>query len=314
MCLGATARVTGRGSSLAGFVKEGTDGPAIAQITLVNEGGDAYRPDIYGKRIIIERKITRAGVSSYTTYSEPKSLQDKVGAVVSHEKREVDNILRYFNIYVDNPCCVLTQEEAKKFIQGEDKEKYDFFLKASGLHRTKEELIAARDLINETTANKEKCEQALASKIEENRKLRDELELWLNFDVEENKVKALQAKVFWAKAYVCQSKLDQQGLVMQTCEEELAATQADFERLQAELNARGSIDAISAAIIELQAELEVVKQDVEDKSGTVSSANRRVTAIKSSIAQLERAKNDHKKRLREVESEVRNQYVCLFVF
>jgi structural maintenance of chromosomes protein 6 len=303
LCLGATAKVTGRGSSLAGFVKEGTDGPAIAQITLINEGGDAYRPEVYGKRIVIERKITRSGVSSYTTYAESNS-QEKNGAVISHEKREVDSILRYFNIYVDNPCCVLTQEEAKKFIQGEDKEKYDFFLKASGLHRTKEELLAARELIHETTTNKEKCEQVLTSKIEENRKLRDELDLWINFDVEENKVKALQAKVYWAKAYVCQGKLDEQGTVMQKCEEELAVAQAELERLQEELNSRGSIDSMSAAITELQAELEEVKQVVDEKAAAMANANRRVTGIKATIAQLEGAKNDNKKRLREVEAEV----------
>lgn len=34
-----------------------------------------------------------------------------------------------FNIQVKNPCCVLTQEESKKFIQGQEKEKYQFFLK-----------------------------------------------------------------------------------------------------------------------------------------------------------------------------------------
>lgn len=49
--------------------------------------------------------------------------------VKSKEKRELESILCNFNIYVDNPCCVLTQEESKKFIQGKDEEKYEFFLK-----------------------------------------------------------------------------------------------------------------------------------------------------------------------------------------
>jgi hypothetical protein len=38
-------------------------------------------------------------------------------------------MLTQFNINVTNPCCVLTQEESKKFIGGKEKEKYDFFLK-----------------------------------------------------------------------------------------------------------------------------------------------------------------------------------------
>jgi hypothetical protein len=33
-----------------------------------------------------------------------------------------------FNIFVDNPCCVLTQDEAKRFINGKEREKYNFFL------------------------------------------------------------------------------------------------------------------------------------------------------------------------------------------
>lgn len=49
--------------------------------------------------------------------------------VVSHDKKELALILRTFNINVDNPCCVLTQEESIKFIQGQEKEKYAFFLK-----------------------------------------------------------------------------------------------------------------------------------------------------------------------------------------
>ena len=50
---------------------------------------------------------------------------------MSHDRKELEKILRAFNIYVDNPCCVLTQEESKKFIQGQEREKYDFFLKVN---------------------------------------------------------------------------------------------------------------------------------------------------------------------------------------
>lgn len=40
-------------------------------------------------------------------------------------------MLKSFNIFIDNPCCVLTQEESKKFIGGQEKEKYQFFLKVA---------------------------------------------------------------------------------------------------------------------------------------------------------------------------------------
>jgi len=51
-------------------------------------------------------------------------------------------MLKDFNIYVDTPCCILTQEESKRLIHGSAKEKYDFFIKATGLKLLHEEFIA----------------------------------------------------------------------------------------------------------------------------------------------------------------------------
>ena len=51
--------------------------------------------------------------------------------IMANERKELEKMLRAFNIYVDNPVCVLTQEESKKFIQGQEREKYDFYLKVS---------------------------------------------------------------------------------------------------------------------------------------------------------------------------------------
>ena len=65
LCLGASARSTGRGSNLAGLIREGCDGPAIMRITLLNEGNDAYKPNVYGKRLTVERRIARKGGGGY---------------------------------------------------------------------------------------------------------------------------------------------------------------------------------------------------------------------------------------------------------
>lgn len=105
------------------MIREGSEGPAVIRVTLRNEGADAFRPDIYGKRITVERKIVKGhGATGYAIISADNKVQ-------STEKKELERILRNFNIFVENPCCVLTQEESKKFIQGSSKDKYDFFLK-----------------------------------------------------------------------------------------------------------------------------------------------------------------------------------------
>jgi hypothetical protein len=69
LCLGGAARVTGRGQSLATLIREGSDGPAILRVTLHNVGADAYKPDIYGNLIIVERRIPKNGPASYKIQS-----------------------------------------------------------------------------------------------------------------------------------------------------------------------------------------------------------------------------------------------------
>ncbi len=116
------------------YIREGSAGPAIIKITMINEGPDAFQPEIYGKRITVEIRITRTSGSCYI-------LHDENGREISRKKSDLEKMLQMFNIYVDNPCNVMTQEESKKFIRSKNSDKYSFFLKATGLNRLREDLM-----------------------------------------------------------------------------------------------------------------------------------------------------------------------------
>lgn len=73
ICLGARASVTGRGSQISRYVREGADKHeyALIQVTLRNEGIDAYQQDVYGKKITIERKFNKeSGAGGYVIKDE----------------------------------------------------------------------------------------------------------------------------------------------------------------------------------------------------------------------------------------------------
>jgi hypothetical protein len=70
LCLGATAKITGRGANLSSLIREGSDGPAIIRVTLLNEGNDAFKPEEYGNRIVIERKIAKGSGGGYKLISK----------------------------------------------------------------------------------------------------------------------------------------------------------------------------------------------------------------------------------------------------
>jgi chromosome segregation ATPase len=71
-------------------------------VTLKNDGDDAYKPDVFGKKIHITRRFTIQGASSYKILSEKKAL-------ISNKKADLDDICDYMAIQVDNPISVLTQ-------------------------------------------------------------------------------------------------------------------------------------------------------------------------------------------------------------
>jgi structural maintenance of chromosomes protein 6 len=51
------------------MIRNGSAGPAILTVTLLNEGLDAFKPEKYGNRIRIERRINKAGGGGYSLIS-----------------------------------------------------------------------------------------------------------------------------------------------------------------------------------------------------------------------------------------------------
>ncbi len=126
LCLGGKASTTGRQVNAKTFIKTNKEQADIS-ITLTNEGGDAYQPDQYGKRITIERSISKNGTSTYKT-------KDSRGRVVSRKKEELNNIVEQFNIQIENPVCFLNQETSKHFLNSANpNQKYILYMKASQL-------------------------------------------------------------------------------------------------------------------------------------------------------------------------------------
>lgn len=75
---------------------------AEVTVTIKNQGEEAYRPDQYGKSIVISRRFTKDGSTSW-------KIKSKDGKVISSKREELSAICDHMNIQVDNPLNVLTQ-------------------------------------------------------------------------------------------------------------------------------------------------------------------------------------------------------------
>jgi len=96
---------------------------ATIVIKILNGGKDAYKPDLYGDVIAIERRFTKDGSTSY-------KLKSKSGHIVSTKLAELQEILDHIQLQVDNPMTVLTQDTARRFLgDSSSAAKYKLFMK-----------------------------------------------------------------------------------------------------------------------------------------------------------------------------------------
>mmetsp|Transcript_29485 Transcript_29485/g.33811 ORF Transcript_29485/g.33811 Transcript_29485/m.33811 type:complete len:1212 (-) Transcript_29485:207-3842(-) len=156
ICLGAGARRTNRARNLKELVRKGTTSNcAKIRVTLLNQGDDSFKHDIYGDTITVERTIAlRGGYNGYKLYSADNIER-------SRSKKDLDEMLDKLNIQVENPVAILDQEEAKKFLTGKAGDKYKFFMKATELERIDNTYASTTEQICEMQQQAERLVQSL---------------------------------------------------------------------------------------------------------------------------------------------------------
>ena len=126
MCLGGKATATNRGTSMKSLIKEGQESATLA-VKIKNRGEGAYKPELYGDSITVERHFSKSGTSGFKI----KNAEEKV---ITSRKTDLDDILDYFAFQLDNPINVLTQDMARQFLSNSTPEdKYKFFIKGTQL-------------------------------------------------------------------------------------------------------------------------------------------------------------------------------------
>lgn len=131
--LGGKASAAHRSSNIKQLVKHGQASCTI-EVAIANDGVDAFDTEKYGDRIIVQRKITASGGSSY-------KVTNSRGEFLFKDRQTLERLLMYFNIQVDNPVCVLHQDAARSFLKDCDPKKlFVFYMKATQLQIMLEKL------------------------------------------------------------------------------------------------------------------------------------------------------------------------------
>ncbi|CAM9327713.1 unnamed protein product, partial [Ectocarpus sp. 8 AP-2014] len=190
ICLGARANLTHRAKKLTDLIRHGWKGDAILEVTLLNDIS-GFKFEEYGESITVRRTIKQPSGGGIALLGHDRQIK-------SRDKSELSMMLDMLSIQVNNPCAVLDQENSKKFLQGDDRVKYAFFMKATDLARIQAHNNDAAEQITKMHRGHHRAldQNARLQRVVD--ELRVELEQYRELDDLEEQIVILKERVVWA--------------------------------------------------------------------------------------------------------------------
>nr|KJB51419.1 hypothetical protein B456_008G215500 [Gossypium raimondii] len=221
IAFGCRARETQRASKLKEFIKTGCS-YATVQVDIKNEGVDSFKPEIFGDTIIIERRI------SDTTSSTV--LKDRQGRKVASRKEDLRELVEHFNIDVENPCVIMSQDKSREFLHsGNDRDKFKFFFKATLLQQVDELLQSIIKQLKDACALVDELEKLIRPAQLELSELQEKIENIKRVEQISQEVQLLRKKLAWSLVYDEDKRLQEQSKNIETLKKRIPTCQAKID-------------------------------------------------------------------------------------
>ncbi|KAJ2957925.1 hypothetical protein NQZ79_g6440 [Umbelopsis isabellina] len=312
VALGAKAMVTNRASNLGDLVKAGAN---VGQVTvkIINKGIDAYKPDVYGEFIMVERRISKNGSSGY-------KIKTAGGKTISTKREELIAICDHMSIQVDNPLTFLSQDSARQFLSSSTPEdKYKFFLKGTQLTQLTQDYEQIRESVDSTMVvinkNKNGLEDLYKKAKEAELRYREILEAQ---ELDEQ-IDQLSNELVWLQIITKEKQVRKAQLDESKANETLQATIARHQRQQEESGQlQQETQSIQRELAELRKQtepyavekrklVETIKQKDKDIQAIMDQGreiNNQVKSLRSQIAAYDKQIKEEASKL---ESENRSR-------
>ncbi|KAK4194094.1 putative structural maintenance of chromosomes protein 6 [Triangularia verruculosa] len=293
LCLGGKASSTNRGGSLKAFIKEGTE-KAVLIVKIKNQGVDAFKYHIYGDSIIVERHFSRTGSSGF-------KIKTATGAIHSTKKQEVEEIVEYYALQVDNPLNVLSQDNARQFLNASTKaQKYKFFIEGVQLQQLDNDYKLIAESLGQMEAKvpdqEKRVELAKAERVKADRLL----ETLDGERVMRDKINNMRLKLAWSR--------------VDTCEKRLAVKQANLAEVNRKLvpveeimNQKSEEFAqADAEVTTATAKLERVKEEEPELKGKVDEAKAHFDLLVKELTKVQAEEREAHTNWKTMNDQVKN--------
>uniref|UniRef100_A0A0E0LYC2 RecF/RecN/SMC N-terminal domain-containing protein n=1 Tax=Oryza punctata TaxID=4537 RepID=A0A0E0LYC2_ORYPU len=244
IAFGSRAKSTQRASALKDFIKTGCSYAAII-VDINNQGEDAFKPEVYGDLVRLERRITE---------SRRK---------VAHRKDDLIEIIEHFNIDVENPCVIMSQDKSREFLHsGNNKDKF----KATLLQHVNDLLLAIRELLDNADSVVQELEKSIKPAMRELDELQQKIKNMEHIEEIAHEIDNLKKKLAWSWVYDVDRQIEEQTVKLLKLKERIPACQE-------------KIDGNAAMIVKLKEEL----TDKEINARSLVEKSREVTMMKEKL-------------------------------
>ena len=303
--LGGKASSTSRGTSLKTLIKTGSN-CAVTEITLRNNGDDPVKPEVFGDKITIERKITLDGSSAY-------KVKSSTGKIVSTKKEDLISILDEINLQVDNPLTCLNQEMSKNFLHSKSEaDKYKFFLKATQLeqmHQDYRYIQEQKILIGKVLDNKQKVVPELEKEILEKEERFKNLSTLQEL---KGKVENLKCELAWS--HVAQLEHSVKPIKKELKREMLRAPKYDAalnKCVEVETKAQEEFDDLQKKVKDYEQQVKQLEPVKKKKKAAYDDAKQRFRTVENELNRAKRRQYETKRDKDQIEARINELKVSL---
>nr|XP_043614248.1 structural maintenance of chromosomes protein 6B [Erigeron canadensis] len=224
LCIGfgCRAKSTDRATTLKEFIKTGCS-YALVHLEIKNQGEDAFKHEIYGNVIILERRITESASTSV--------LKDHQGRKVATRREDIRELVEHFNIDVENPCVVMSQDKSREFLHsGNDKDKFKFFFKATLLSQVDDLLKSVKDNLEKANGEVVELERSIAPIEKELNELQAKIKSMEHIEQISQQMQIVTKQYAWALVYEFDKQIQEEAAKIKKLEERMPRCQARIDQ------------------------------------------------------------------------------------
>jgi len=301
LCLAGKTSSTFRGNSMKGFVKSGCE-QGLLIVKLKNEGDDAYQPELFGDTITVERHFSKSGSNGY-------KLKTSTGRIISTKKSDIEEIVEYFQLQVDNPMTVLNQDRAKSFLtKATAAEKYKFFEDGVQLKALDADYKIVSEYCDSLAVKLRDMDQNLRILKKKADVAKGKAEMVQKHDGVRRAARKIRNQLAWAQVEMMEEKL----VTRSNDVDEAQAKIDEYERKAADLDvefqqADDHLERAREAQKVVEQEQEPLNLEVEEAKAASKTANDEVATHRATEDEIKTAMKEGTAKVKKLEADIKTE-------